>query len=111
MYREDLEKMRLASRRENYCHYEVRAPGLCTREPAPTSAVCSHWRTRQGLVRPRRRWSLDLQQQLPQTAAAAAVSRAAACVSANCPYTASASSSYVTSFLLSPPLIVCRLEA
>ena len=25
MYREDLEKMRLAARRENYCHYEVRA--------------------------------------------------------------------------------------
>ena len=24
MYREDLEKMRLAARRENYCHYEVR---------------------------------------------------------------------------------------
>lgn len=25
MYREDLEKMRLANRRENFCHYEVRA--------------------------------------------------------------------------------------
>jgi hypothetical protein len=26
MYREDLEKMRLAARRENYCHYEVSLP-------------------------------------------------------------------------------------
>ena len=40
MYREDLEKMRLRNRRENFCHYEARAahrsPPLCrSRRPQP----------------------------------------------------------------------------
>ena len=34
-HREDLEKMRLRSRRESYCRYEVRPPRTNRRQPPP----------------------------------------------------------------------------